>query len=53
MAPNVALVYGSFFMGDSERDINTIKDKFPKIEGLEVAAPVTGDAFDFNSLKDM
>jgi sulfite reductase alpha subunit-like flavoprotein len=53
MAPNVALVYGSFFMGDSERDINTIAESFPKIEGLEVAKPVTGDDFDFNSLKDM
>jgi len=52
MAPNVALVYGSFFMGDSERDITTIKDAFPGIDGLEVAPPVTGDDFDFNTLKD-
>lgn len=52
MAPNVALVYGSFFMGDSERDIATIHSEFPKIEGLEVAAPVDGNSFDFNSLKD-
>jgi hypothetical protein len=53
MAPNVALVYGSFFMGDCERDVKTIHDSFPKIDGLEVAAPVEGNAFDFNSLKDM
>jgi len=53
MAPNVALVYGSFFMGDSERDIKTIFNAFPKIPGLEVAAPVEGNAFDFNSLKDL
>jgi len=52
MAPNVALVYGSFFMGDSERDIGTIHKAFPKIDGLEVAEPITGDNFDFNSLKD-
>jgi len=55
MASNVALVYGSFFMGDSERDINTIKESFPKalrLTGLEVAEPVEGNAFDFNSLKD-
>lgn len=52
MAPNVALVYGSFFMGDSERDIGTIHQGFPKIEGLEVAAPVKGNDFDFDTLKD-
>jgi len=52
MAPNVALVYGSFFMGDSERDVKTIFNGFPKIPGLEVAEPVEGNAFDFNSLKD-
>jgi hypothetical protein len=52
MAPNVALVYGSFFMGDCERDIKTIKDAFPGIEGLEVAEPVAGNDFKFDSLKD-
>jgi len=52
MAPNVALVYGSFFMGDSERDIKTIKDSFPGIDGLEVMEPSTGDDFNFDSLKD-
>jgi sulfite reductase alpha subunit-like flavoprotein len=52
MAPNVALVYGSFFMGDSERNIGDIKEGFPKIDGLELAEPVEGNAFDFNTLKD-
>jgi len=52
MAPNVAFIYGSFFMGDSVRDINTIKDSFPKVPGLETAEPLEGNAFDFNSLKD-
>jgi sulfite reductase alpha subunit-like flavoprotein len=54
-APNVAFVYGSFFMGDCERDIKVIRDSFPKIlglTGLAVAEPVEGNAFDFNSLKD-
>lgn len=53
MAPNVALVYGSFFMGDSERNIKDIQKGFPKIDGLEIAEPVEGESFDFNSLKDM
>jgi len=53
MAPNVALVYGSFFMGDCERDVKTIRNAFPEIDGLEVAEPVEGNAFEFNSLKDM
>jgi len=52
MAPNVALVYGSFFMGDSERDIKTIQDSFPGIDGLEVMEPSTGDNFNFDSLMD-
>jgi sulfite reductase alpha subunit-like flavoprotein len=52
MAPNVALVYGSFFMGDCKRDIQTIYSGFPKIDGLEVAEPKTGDEFNFDSLKD-
>jgi sulfite reductase alpha subunit-like flavoprotein len=52
MAPNVGLVYGSFFMGDCERDIGVIREAFPKIDGLEVAEPVEGNAFDFNALKD-
>jgi len=52
---NVALVYGSFFMGDSVRDINKIKETFPeelRSKGLEVAEPKEGNDFDFNYLKD-
>jgi sulfite reductase alpha subunit-like flavoprotein len=49
---NVHLVYGSFFMGDSKRDIGMIKSAFPQISGLTVAEPVLGNDFDFNSLKD-
>ena len=52
MAPNVSLVYGSFFMGDCKRDIKTIQSCAPKIAGLEVAEPVEGSSFDFDSLKD-
>jgi len=52
MAPNVALVVGSFFMGDCERDISTIKEAFPDIDGLEVAEPVAGNDFNFDSLQD-
>lgn len=52
MAPNVALVYGSFFMGDCRRDIHVIKDAFPGIDGLEVAPPVTGNDFEFDSLRE-
>jgi len=52
MAPNVALVYGSFFMGDCRRDIDMIKDAFPCSDGLEVASPVTGNNFEFDSLKE-
>lgn len=52
MAPNVALVYGSFFMGDSERDIGTIYKTFPGCEGFKVAEPVSGENFDFDMLKD-
>jgi len=52
MAPNVALVYGSFFMGDSERNIQDIQKGFPNINGLEIAQPVEGNKFDFNTLKD-
>jgi len=52
---NVALVYGSFFMGDCVRDIGTIKDAFPealKSAGLQVGEPTEGNDFDFSALKD-
>jgi len=52
MAPNVALVYGSFFMGDSVRDIGVIQKAFPGIDGMEVGEPVEGNDFDFDTLKD-
>ena len=47
----VALVYGSFVEDNSIRDINTIFET--KIDGLDVAEPVEGNSFDFNSLADM
>jgi hypothetical protein len=53
MAPNVGFVYGSFLFGDCKDDIQTIKDQFPGIEGLECGEPTAGNDFDFNSLKDM
>jgi len=51
---DVALVYGSFFMGDSERDINDILAAKPEdLSGLSVSdAPIEGNDFDFNNLKD-
>lgn len=52
MAPNVALVYGTFYEGNSERDIKTIQKDFPGIVGLEIAAPVAGSEFNFDSLMD-
>merc|ERR1719163_901677 len=52
-ATDVAVVYGSFFMGDSKRDAQDILDSFPKETGLSCsAAPIEGNAFDFNNLKD-
>lgn len=53
MAPNVGFVYGSFLFGDCKDDIQTIKDQFPGIAGLECGVPTAGNDFDFNSLKDM
>jgi len=47
---DVAVVYGSFFMGDSERDANDIAKAFPGIDGIAAPAAVTGNDFDFNSL---
>jgi flavocytochrome c len=47
---DIAVVYGSFFMGDSERDGASIVDSFPGIEGLAAPKAVTGNDFDFNSL---
>ncbi len=50
---DVALVFGSFFMGDSERDATDILGMFP--EGGDLGKPasiVTGNDFNFNSLKN-
>merc|ERR1711871_1253962 len=50
---DVALVYGSFFMGDSDRDSNDILAAKPEDLGLSVSeAPIEGNDFDFNNLKD-
>jgi flavocytochrome c len=47
---DIAVVVGSFFMGDSERDAATIVDAFPGINGLAAPKAVAGNDFDFNSL---
>jgi flavocytochrome c len=48
---DVAVVFGSFFMGDSKRDSASIHSTFPGIQGLEApASPIEGNDFDFNSL---
>jgi hypothetical protein len=47
---DIAVVYGSFFMGDSERDAAEIVSSFPGIDGLAAPKAVTGNDFDFNSL---
>jgi len=53
MAPNVALVFGSFFMGDSRRDSEDILKAYPSDCGMSVSpAPIEGNAFNFNNLKD-
>lgn len=52
-ATDVAVVYGSFFMGDSKRDADDILAAFPKDSGMSVsAAPIEGNNFNFNNLKD-
>lgn len=44
-------MYGSFFMGDSERDAAAIHACFPEDTGLKApVAPVEGNEFDFDSL---
>lgn len=52
---DVALVFGSFFMGDSKRDAADIAAAFPAEAAAAVGIkgpvePVEGNAFDFNSL---
>jgi hypothetical protein len=49
---DVAVVYGSFFMGDSESDAKTIVNNFPSCDLDAPAQPFTGNDFNFNSLKN-
>jgi flavocytochrome c len=52
-ATDVAVVYGSFFMGDSKRDASDILGSFPSDCGMSVSsAPIEGNNFNFNNLKD-
>lgn len=52
-ATDVALVYGSFFMGDSKRDSSDILECFPKESKMSVSTtPIEGNNFNFNHLKD-
>merc|ERR1740121_973031 len=39
-------------MGDCRRDINIIKEAFTSTDGLEVASPIAGNNFKFDSLKE-
>jgi len=50
-ATDVAIVYGSFFMGDSRRDADTIKDAFPADSSMSLSLH-EGNNFNFNNLKD-
>jgi hypothetical protein len=49
---DVAVVFGSFFMGDSESDAKMIVKLFPKCDLDAPAQPFTGNDFNFNSLKN-
>merc|ERR1712178_501544 len=52
-ATDVAVVFGSFFMGDSRRDSEDILKAYPSDCGMSVSpAPIEGNAFNFNNLKD-
>jgi flavocytochrome c len=52
-ATDVAVVYGSFFMGDSKRDTADILAAFPEDCKLSVNKDgIEGNSFDFNNLKD-
>jgi len=55
-AYNVAVVYGSFQNGDCERDAKTVAEKFPQvlqIAGYDIYAPVEGNEFHFDLVKDL
>ena len=47
----VALVYGSFHQGNSERDIKHIRSSFPGCDLLNVTEPTAGNDFKFNTLR--
>eukprot|EP00943_MAST-04B_sp_MAST-4B-sp1_P009204 g9204.t1 len=49
---DVAVVFGSFFMGDSERDATDILAEFPDCDFEKPASIVAGNDFNFNSLKN-
>jgi len=52
-ATDVAVVYGSFFMGDSKRDCADILSAFPEDCKMSVNQEgIEGNNFDFNNLKD-
>jgi sulfite reductase alpha subunit-like flavoprotein len=50
---SIAFVYGSFHKKNCIRDVKIVHELLPKDLGLPAMAPVEGNAFDFNSLKDM
>jgi sulfite reductase alpha subunit-like flavoprotein len=51
-ATDVAVVYGSFFMGDSKRDAADILAAYPKDCGLSInEAAIEGNNFNFDHLK--
>jgi sulfite reductase alpha subunit-like flavoprotein len=49
---DVAVVFGSFFMGDSESDAKTIVKNFPTCDLTPPTQSFTGNDFNFNSLKN-
>ena len=49
---DVAVVFGSFFMGDSESDAKSIVGSFPDCDLDAPLVPFTGNDFNFNSLKN-
>eukprot|EP00945_MAST-04E_sp_MAST-4E-sp1_P002681 g2681.t1 len=49
---DVAVVFGSFFMGDSERDATDILGAMPDCDLEKPGSIISGNDFDFNSLKN-
>jgi sulfite reductase alpha subunit-like flavoprotein len=50
---SIAFVYGSFHKQNCVRDVKIIHELLPKDLGLAATDPVEGNAFDFDSLKDV